>query len=89
MQRKNIENIIGKVESTIAEWKPSLSQVNEIINTISAFANTEGGKVFIGVSRAGKLQGSQIGKGTIENLTNQISQNIDPKVHPRIITKKR
>jgi ATP-dependent DNA helicase RecG len=39
-----------------------LSQINEIINTISAFANTEGGKVFIGVSKTGKLLGTQIGK---------------------------
>ena len=46
MRRRNIENIIGMSESTVVEWKPSLSQINEIINTIAAFANTEGGKVF-------------------------------------------
>ena len=75
-------------ESTVVEWKISLSEIKEIINTISAFSNTEGGKIFIGVSKAGKIAGVQIGKGTIENLTNQISQHTDPKVHPKITFKK-
>jgi len=30
----------------------------------------------------------QIGKGTIESLTNSVSQRTDPKNHPRITTKK-
>lgn len=81
-------NIIGSNESTTIEWKPSLSQINDIIETIVAFANTEGGKVFIGVSKIGKIIGVQIGKDTIENLTNKISQNTDPKVHPKITIKK-
>lgn len=75
-------------ESTTVEWKPSLSQINEIINTISAFSNTEGGRILVGVSKTGKIVGTQIGKGTIENLANNISQHTDPKVHPRITTKK-
>ena len=75
-------------ESTYIEWKPSLSQINEIINTISAFSNTEGGRIFIGVSSIGKVVGVQIGQSTIENLTNSISQHIDPKIHPRITIKK-
>lgn len=74
-----ISNLIGIDESTKIEWKPSLSQTNEIIETISAFSNTEGGKIFIGVSKIGKLIGVQIGKGTIENLTNQMYENVSGK----------
>ncbi len=85
---KNLSQLIGGLESTKIEWKPSLSQVNEIIEAISGLANTEGGKIFIGVSNIGKIIGIQIGKGTIENLTNQISLHTDPKVHPKIITKR-
>lgn len=81
-------NLIGTSESITIEWKLSLSQINDIIETIVAFANTEGGKVFIGVSKTGKIIGVQIGKDTIENLTNKISQNTDPKVHPRITTRR-
>ena len=85
---KNLSQVIAKAESTTIEWKPSLSQINEIIETISAFANTEGGKIFIGVSNAGKILCIQIGKDTIENLTNRISQHTDPKIHPKITVKR-
>jgi ATP-dependent DNA helicase RecG len=84
VSKKELPNLIRSSESLNIEWKPSLSQISEIIETISAFSNTEGGKIIIGVSKSGKLLGVDIGKDTIENLTNQISQNTDPKVHPRI-----
>ena len=38
------KNLIGAAESEILEWKSSLSQLNRIIETISAFSNTKGGK---------------------------------------------
>ncbi len=88
MKTKNLIGLIGANESVNVEWKPSLSQLNEIIETASAFANTEGGKIIVGISNAGKLVGVHIGKDTIENLTNQISQHTDPKIHPKIIIKK-
>jgi ATP-dependent DNA helicase RecG len=75
-------------ESISIEWKQSLSETEEIIETVSAFANTEGGRVYIGVSPEGKVFGVQIGKGTIERLVNQIAQSTDPKLHPRIFIKK-
>ena len=84
--KRDILALIGKDESTTIEWKSSLSQINKIIETISGFSNTEGGKIFAGVSNSGKILGIQIGKGTIENITNQISQNTDPKVYPKITT---
>jgi ATP-dependent DNA helicase RecG len=87
MKTKQLSNIIGKHETETIEWKPSLSQINEIINTVVAFSNTKGGKVFVGVSKSGQLLGIQIGKDSIERLTNQISQHTDPKVHPRITTR--
>ena len=73
---RNLSAIIRASESVTIEWKPSLSQINEIIETASAFANTDGGKIFVGVSKTGKILGIQIGKGTIENLANQISQPV-------------
>ena len=88
VSRKELTNLIGATESLNVEWKPSLSQINEIIENVSAFSNTEGGKIIIGVSEEGKLLGVDIGKDTIERLTNQISQNTDPKIHPRITVKK-
>jgi ATP-dependent DNA helicase RecG len=87
-KKKNSQSIKIPPESTTIEWKPSLSQIKEIINTISAFSNTEGGKIFIGVSKSGRIIGTHIGKDTVENLTNQISQHTDPKIHPHIASRK-
>ncbi len=91
MTDRNNEEVlkrIGSAESTTIEWKKSLSQINEIIETVAAFANTEGGKILVGVSPEGKVLGVQIGKGTIEALANQIGQNTDPKVMPKISLRK-
>ncbi len=86
MSKEKLLKLIGTTESLSTEWKSSLSLINEVIETISAFANTEGGKIIIGVSKSGKLPGVEIGKDTIERMVNKISQNTDPKIHPRITT---
>lgn len=80
--------IIKQKESETLEFKSSLGEWKETIETISAFANSKGGRIVVGVSQSGKLLGLAIGKGTVECLTNQISQNTDPKIHPRITTEK-
>ena len=88
MNNKTFQKIIGAAESTTIEWKKSLSVFHEIMETISAFSNTEGGKILVGVSDDGEVLGVQIGKGTIEDLVNKIGQHTDPKVFPKISVKK-
>ncbi|MBI5361118.1 MAG: ATP-binding protein [Planctomycetes bacterium] len=39
-------------ESETIELKQSLAEFDEIIETAVAFANTEGGRIYIGVSQA-------------------------------------
>jgi ATP-dependent DNA helicase RecG len=84
----NIKTIIVKGESETAEFKKSTGESKEIIKTISAFSNTKGGNIIIGISKSGKISGIKVGKDTLERLTNQIFQNTDPKAHPRIIIRK-
>jgi len=84
----DIKALIKEGESETLEFKKSLGEWKEIIETISAFSNTKGGKIIIGVSKSGKLLGVDIGKDTIERFTNQISQNTDTKVHPHITVEK-
>ena len=68
---------IPKDESETVEFKPSLSQINEIVETVSAFSNTKGGTIQVGVSDNGEIVGVDVGKNTIERLANQIKQNTD------------
>ena len=88
MKTKRLSKLIGTNESTTIEWKQSLSETDEIIETAVAFANSEGGQIFIGISPEGKVLGVQIGKDTIEKLVNQIAQHTDPKLHPKVTIKK-
>ena len=74
-------------ESETVELKPSLSQINEIVETAAAFANAGGGRILIGVSRSGKVLGVQTGKDTIERLSNKIASNTDPPLYPGISVK--
>ncbi|MCL0030308.1 helix-turn-helix domain-containing protein [Thermodesulfovibrionales bacterium] len=84
----DLKEIISRGESETLEFKESPGEHKEIIETITAFSNTEGGKIIIGVSKSGKLLGVEVGKDTIEHLTNKIAQNTDPRIHSRITVEK-
>ena len=88
MTKEQLLKMIGSSESTTVEWKPSLAQIHEIIESITAFANTEGGRLFIGISKDGEVNGVSIGKDTVENLANRIAQHTEPKIQPKITVKK-
>ena len=83
-----LERLIKTGESETLEFKKSIGEWKEIIKTISAFANTKGGKIIIGISKSGRFLGVEIGKDAVEGFTNKISQNTDPKIYPRIIAKR-
>ena len=76
------------IESEILELKTSLSEKEEILETVSAFSNKRGGKILIGVEPSGRVLGITIGTNTIENLAGNIKQNTDPKVFPNITVQK-
>ena len=79
-----IKELIEIGESETVEFKKSTGEWKEIVETISAFANTRGGTILIGVDGKGNLIGVPIGKGTVEDLTNKILNNIEPKFYPEI-----
>jgi len=81
---KSIEELIGKEESETLEFKKSLSEWREIVETVSAFSNTKGGIIIVGLDDNKNLVGISIGKGTIEGLTNKILTNTEPKIYPEI-----
>jgi len=80
----NLKEVVLRDESDTLEFKESTGEWKEIIKTISAFANTKGGIIFVGINDKRKISGIQIGKRTFEDLTNKIKGNTDPKVFPEI-----
>jgi len=73
-------------ESGTIEWKKSLGEWKEIVETCAAFAAAGGGRIWIGISPDGQTVGVQIGKGTLEDLANKITQNTSPHQTPAIST---
>jgi ATP-dependent DNA helicase RecG len=85
MTNKNfILNLLKKGESEKVEFKASFDQAT--IETLAAFANTKGGHVIIGVTDAGKINGVQLGKETIQQWINQIKANTVPSLVPDATT---
>lgn len=82
MNQDELLKLIKSGESETLEFKESFDK--ESVETVSAFANTKGGTILVGVSDRGKPKGIQPGKGTVEGWTNRISQSTDPRVIPEI-----
>lgn len=72
------------IESETVELKTSLAEHQEILETISAFSNTRGGILYIGIKPDGTPVGVDIGSRSLEDLANKIKLSTDPKVFPTI-----
>lgn len=81
---KTILKLIKQGEGLKLEFKSSLSDIDRIAEIVCSFANSGGGIILAGVSDAGKIHGVDIGRQTIERLTNIIVDNLDPKIYPEI-----
>lgn len=76
-------------ESQTLEFKKSLAERKEILETISAFGTKEGGKILVGIDEnkdgsVKEIVGIRIRGKEIENLTNEIKQNTDPVIFPSV-----
>jgi ATP-dependent DNA helicase RecG len=78
------DDVFKLTENERLELKSSLAERQEILETISAFSNTKGGTIYIGIAPEGKIIGIDVGNRTIETLANEIKQNTDPRVFPTI-----
>ncbi|MDR1129940.1 MAG: putative DNA binding domain-containing protein [Prevotellaceae bacterium] len=68
-------------ETQHIEFKPGFN--NDVIETLVAFANTKGGKVFIGVDNNGKpIKNFTIGKESIQNWINEIKTKTQQQIIP-------
>ena len=84
MSEKQIAKIKHKKESDTVEFKKSLSEWKEIVETVSAFSNLKGGNIFVGIEDSGNVVGVDVGRKSLEDLANKIKQNTDSKIYPSI-----
>lgn len=80
----NTIELIRQGESENLEFKQSLSLRDEIGKAISAFSNTNGGVILVGVTDVGSVIGVDIGANTIENEAGYIKRQTDPQIFPFI-----
>ncbi len=78
----DIKQHIALGENATVEFKENFGR--ETIQTAAAFANANGGVIFIGVSDRQEIKGISIGKETLRDLSNRISQATEPRVTPEI-----
>ncbi len=75
---KQLLEQIHNGEGQITEFKTSFQK--ETIESVVAFANTKGGKIFIGIKDSGEIIGISIGDESIQNYINTIKQNTQPSI---------
>jgi ATP-dependent DNA helicase RecG len=81
---QDIKKIFKSDESETVEYKQSLAEKDQILETISAFSNAHGDSIYIGIDESRKVTGVQIGKNTLESLANDIKLATDPRIFPSI-----
>ena len=82
MRLEDLGKLLEGGESETVEFKASFDK--ETLETSVAFANTKGGIILTGVSDKGEIKGIQIGKETLRDWANQISQSTEPRIIPEI-----
>src|SRR3989344_6079939 len=82
MDEKEVKKAIESGENQKIEFKEKFD--NETIETVVAFANSDGGTILIGVNNKGEIKGVSIGKETLKEWINKISQSIEPTSIPEI-----
>ena len=75
------------VESQQLEHKKSFGK--EAIISLVAFANTDGGKVVIGVEDSGRVCGVELANETVQKYLNEIKQATYPQLFPKVFIEDR
>lgn len=72
-------------ETETLELKKSTSELKEAVISVASILNKHGkGILYFGIEDNGKIVGQQIGKSTLKDITQAITDHIDPKIFPDI-----
>jgi ATP-dependent DNA helicase RecG len=73
---------IAQGETETLEFKSAFGK--EVIETLVAFANTQGGRLLIGVGNDREILGIQVGAETVQQYLNQIKLATYPQIVPNV-----
>ena len=82
MKQYTLQKMIRQGENERLEFKRSFQ--NDAIQTIVAFANSEGGSVVVGVDNDGTPFGTTFGRETLPKILNKITGAAEPTVVPEV-----
>lgn len=82
LRSEELKKIIQQGEGLNVEFKTSFGK--EVVETICAFANHEGGHVLVGVNDAGDVVGIQGAPEQLQKWINQVKQQTEPSIIPDI-----
>lgn len=75
---KELPILLTKGEKQTIEFKTSFQK--EVIESVVAFANSQGGRVVIGISDSGEIIGATLQAESLQNWVNQIKLNTQPSI---------
>lgn len=78
-----ITTLVASGESETLEFKHTTGARREAAQTVCAMLNHRGGHVLFGITPEGKVEGQQVGKRTIEDLSEEL-RRIEPQELPVI-----
>ena len=79
---ENVFELLSQGENQWVEFKEKVTR--ELAKEMVAFANTEGGKIFLGVTDDGKIVGLENIKEAEHYVINVARNNCDPPISPKI-----
>jgi ATP-dependent DNA helicase RecG len=72
MNRAQLQRLVAGGESDRLEFKKSTGELKGGLESLCAFLNGRGGKVLIGVTKSGRIQGQQISDSTLQDVAREI-----------------
>ncbi|MBL7076755.1 MAG: putative DNA binding domain-containing protein [Kiritimatiellae bacterium] len=82
MKQGKLQELIRQGEGECVEFKSTFQ--NEAIETVVAFANSEGGSLVLGVDNNGATVGTTFGRETTATILNRIASATEPTVVPEV-----
>lgn len=80
---QQVLHLVAQGESEVVEFKRILGEAKEFVETILAFANSDGGKIFLGVSDHGEIVGLEAAGKTVQKAQAWMELYCDPPIDIR------